>query len=52
MKLLVLIRLISISLCTIDESQKNYKVLNGLSPFVSLHVLELFKFAHERKITI
>ena len=49
---MVLIRLISISLGTTDESHKSYKVLNGSSPFVSLQVLERFSFARERKMTI
>ena len=52
MKKVVLIRLISIRLGTTNESHKSYKVLNGLSPFVSLHVLDRFPFAHERKMTI
>ena len=37
---------------TTYESHKSYKVLNGLSPFVSLLVLERLPFAHERKMTI
>ena len=52
MKIVVLTRLISIGLGTTDESHKSYRVLNGLSTFVSLRVLERFPFAHERKITI
>ena len=41
-----------VRLGTTDESHKSCKVLNGLSTFVPLHVLEGFPFPHERKMTI
>ena len=46
---MVLISLISISLGATDESHISCKVLNGLPPFVFLHVFERFPFVHERK---
>ena len=52
MKIVVLIRLTSISVGTTDESHKSHKVLNGLSPFVSLHILVRFPFAHGRQMII
>ena len=53
MKIVVLIRLISIRLGTTEELHKpRYKVLNGFLSFVSLDVLGRFPFARERKMTI
>ena len=45
----VLIRVISMSLGTADESHQSYYIPNALSPFISLHVLEWFSIAHEIK---
>ena len=47
-----LIRLISVWALLMNHITERYYMLNALSSFVSLHVLELSSFAHERKMTI